>query len=130
MLIGQTLVAGKRSSTAENSTVSTPWIARQGDAVTSSFEVTAMVSADTKISVTLYHRDSVDTGTGSANGSANITSTEFQSGTTVKSFRSSGCKQLVRYEVELEYTGSSSDATVWSNVRVLQPSWETTGAQG
>ena len=121
MIIGQTILAEDSNA----STLSTPWMPRQGDAVTSTFEVIE-ISADAKLTLSIFDKNSETSGEGMINGTAS--GTDNLSSVSVSSFRNVNLEELIRYQVKLEYTGVST-STVYCHFRILNPAWETTGPQ-
>lgn len=126
-VIGQTIVSEVVSSSGNFTSVYTPWFPRQGNNVTSSFEVIAIEGSDAKLTVEMLEKDSTDTGNGTVKSATN----NFRTSVGVTSFRETDCKELVRYKVTLGTSFPASGTYVLSaHFRILAPSWETTGAQG
>ena len=120
MLIGETFIG------AQAQTFLTPWMQRQGNGVTTTFEIID-ISAGTKVTVELFEKNSEDTGDGTQNGSPTGNSL---SDIDVASFRNTAIKQLVRYQLTIEATGTPVAGDIyWAHYRILAPAWETSGAQ-
>lgn len=97
-LIGHLIVAEVVSGVARPTVIYTPWSGRQGNAFTSTFEVSAISGTDVKVTVEVLEKDADDTGAGTLN-SGRARTTAWVPG--VSSFRNSDCKQLVLYRVTL-----------------------------
>ena len=119
MLIGETFIGG------DGDTFFTPLMPRQGNGVTTTFEVVAL-AATAKVTVKLFEKNSESTGEGSENtsGSGNRTSPG------VTSFRNTAIMELVRYQITIEAASEPVLGDIyWAHFRILAPAWETSGAQ-
>ena len=127
MLIGKSISASYENPTE----VWTPWVPRQGDAMTSTAELIAFSGEDANLTFDVYHKNSEDTGNGAAatTTGANAFGTPIGSIPATTNFRTTGLKEIVRYRITLQYTGETSGAVVYAHFRLLNPSWEFTGAQ-
>ncbi len=121
MFIGQTIVA---EDSTNGSTVFSPWFPRNGDAVTSTVEVIAFSSTGT-LTISILDKNSDQTG-----DAPNAAVGSFDAITAVgtSSKRVSGLRELVRYKINLKR--ASGTGTIYAHLRMLAPSWESTGAQG
>lgn len=90
-LIGHLIVAEVVSGVSRPTVIYTPWSGRQGNAFTSTFEVSAISGTDVKVTVEVLEKDADDTGAGTLNSG---TGTNYRIGTGVSSFRNSDCKQV------------------------------------
>jgi phosphoribosylformylglycinamidine (FGAM) synthase-like amidotransferase family enzyme len=120
MFIGQTIVAENTTGT----TVYTPWFPRQGDAFTSSVEVIAFSSTGNLV-ISILDKDPDQTGDAP---NAAVGSFDTITGVGTPSKRVSGLRPLVRYKIVLQR--ASGTGTIYATLRMLAPSWESTGAQG
>jgi hypothetical protein len=119
MIIGQTIAAEDSTGT----TVYTPWMPRQGENCTSTVDVIAIAGA-AQVTVVLEHKNSDEPGAGTANGTTTVTTSPQ-----VKSFlNSSACEELVRYKITVNR--ASGTGLIYAHLRMLAPSWESSGAQG
>ena len=125
-LLGHLIVAEVVSGVSRPTVIYTPWSGRQGNAFTSTFEVSAISGTDVKVTVEVLEKDADDTGAGTLNSG---TGTNYRIGTGVSSFRNSDCKQLVRYRVTLGTSTAepSGTYTMYVILRLLNPSWEWSG---
>lgn len=126
-MIGELIVASVVSDISKPTILYTPWMPRQGNNFTSTFEVIAISGTDVKLTVDVYEKNIDDTGQGSAN---TPTGTNYRSTVGVQSFRNTNCKQLVRYRAVLDVATAepSGSYTMYAIFRVLTPAWERTGA--
>lgn len=120
MFIGQTIVAENTTGTS----VYTPWFTRNGDAMTSVVEIIAM-GASARVDITILHKNSEDID--SPETSAGTFTTGLSSANTYTK-RVTGLKELVRYKITVRHATTS--AITYAHLRMLAPSWESTGAQG
>lgn len=122
------VVVGQTFSGIPEDEFLTPFMPRQGNGVTTTFEVLAL-SPETKLTVGMLHKNSEDTGDGTA--LSTVSGTDNLSAIGVASFRCSGIKELVRYRLKLDFTGDPPPAGVslWAHYRFLFPAWEISGAQ-
>jgi hypothetical protein len=126
MVLGQTIVAVRKSGTTTDTVVYTPWFARQGDDITSVFEVIAITpNNQAKLEVELFHKNTNETGQGSSAGTgSSLTAVD------VASFHNDTLKMLLRYKVTLTHgTSPDTDHVFFCHFRILEPSFETTGLQ-
>lgn len=124
MFIGQTIVAEDATGT----TIYSPWFWRQGDGMTSAAEVIAMSSASvTELTISILDKNSDQTGD-APNGAVGSFDTITAAGTSNK--RVSGLRELVRYKIVLKRKVGTGTGTIYAHLRLLAPSWETSGAQG
>ena len=126
MIIGQTIVAVRKDGTTTHTVVYSPWFARQGDGITSVFEVIAInPDDDAKLEVQLFHKNTDETGEGSGIGAGtSLTSVD------VATLKDSALKQLLRYQVTLtDGPNASVDQLFYCHFRLLQPSFQATGIQ-
>ncbi|MBK9386521.1 MAG: hypothetical protein IPN34_17040 [Planctomycetes bacterium] len=126
-MIGELIVASVVSDVPKPTILYTPWMPRQGNNFTSTFEVIAISGTDVKLTVDIYQKNKDDTGQGTANA---VTGTNFRTTVGVQSFRNTNCKQLVRYRATLDTDTAepSGSYTMYAIFRVLMPAWERTGA--
>ena len=119
MLIGRTFIGGDGDS------YFTPLMPRQGNGVTTTFEIVAM-SAGTIVTVKLFEKNSESTG----DGSENTSGSESRDSLGVTSFRNTAIMELVRYQVTIASDGEPSAGDIfWAHFRILAPAWEASGAQ-
>jgi hypothetical protein len=109
-LIGHLIVAEVVSGVARPTVIYTPWSGRQGNAFTS-----------------ILDKNSDQTGD-APNGAVGSFDTITAAGTSNK--RVSGLRELVRYKIVLKRKAGTGTGTVYAHLRLLAPSWETSGAQG
>lgn len=96
--------------------------------MTSAVEVIAM-SATTyeELVISIIHKNSDETGDAPNTAATFTTITDVTSGgPAIK--RASGLRELVRYKIVLKRATSSGTGTIYAHLRMLEPSWETTGA--
>lgn len=120
MFIGQTIVAEDTTGT----TIYTPWFWRQGDAMTSTAEVIAFSSTG-QLTISILDKNSDQTGDAP---NAAVGSFDVITGTGPFNKRVSTLRELVRFKINLKR--ASGTGTIYAHLRLLAPSWETTGAQG
>lgn len=120
MFIGQTIVAEDTTGT----TIYSPWFWRQGDGMTSAAEVIAFSSTG-QLTISILDKNSDQTGDAP---NAAVGSFDTITGTGPYNKRVSGLRELVRYKIVLKR--ASGTGTIYAHLRLLAPSWETSGAQG
>lgn len=105
-------------------TVLSPWFPRGGDYGLFTLEVAKMssTSANLSLSVQMLHKDSSDTGDGTAVGSPwTITGSAADSAPRSTSNITAGFKELVRYKITLQL--STGSGVNWTIFRMLPPVW-------
>lgn len=116
MFDGYLLVAETGGRTA----VFGPWFGRRGDNGVFTAEVVDddFQSQQGSLNVSVFHKNSEDTGDGTLAGTAMKLSQAERKATTVD-----GLKELVRYKFELANDDAGSSAQVHAIFRMLAPSW-------
>jgi hypothetical protein len=101
-----------------------PWFPRGGDYGLFTLEVAKMSSTNAALtmSVQMLHKNSDDTGDGTAVGSAfTRLGSNYVATPRVTSDITAGFKELVRFKFTLSYSGGSG--TNWATFRTMQPVW-------
>lgn len=100
--------------------VYSPWFPREGDNGRFTLEVVAISEAT--ITLEVFHKNTEDTGDGTAYGDATNILFDNKSGRTTQEW--TGLKELVRFRYEVLPHSEAPDGTVgWVLFRLLRPVW-------
>lgn len=122
MFLYTTMIASlDETGTSTLATQTTGWMEREGDVLFSTL-IAKDMTPDSQFRLSVFHKARETAGDGTSAASDTITSDGSLA------LEASGLLELVRYEVEFSYTGSTNGTIVHGLQRILAPQWQWTGA--